>query len=187
MTPTMAAEAHNRKQEEALDSPIAARGLLASLLVFSASLAAVGCGTDSGGADAAVDANEADAAIDATAVDAVPTCFWLTGNHPDDGATDIPLTTPGGPNARILLQFSKSPAAETISRIHLEENGVEVADISTRLGADDPTIVEITVPGGYASSATCVLTIPAGPDGLRSSDGLELCHEEVITFTTTGS
>lgn len=80
------------------------------------------------------------------------------GSSPSDGATGIALTSPGSPNARILVQFTAT-VDDTFGTdaFVLLEGGTPRTDIMIARDTANQQNVTITVPGGYLATTEYTL------------------------------
>lgn len=107
----------------------------------------------------------------------------LTGNDPADGATNVSLTSGGGADRTVLLQFNAAIDNTTLTSISVTAGGVAVPGTAytATVRDNDKTIIEMVFTGGFAPNTDYVVTIGAT---LADIYGGALPAEETLSFTT---
>lgn len=100
----------------------------------------------------------------------------LAGSDPKNDATNVNPATPG----TILLQFNAAIDAATLGAITLSDGAADVP-VTTAVSTDDPTLVTVEAPTGFAADTTYTLTIATT---LADVFGGALPAEGTLTFTT---
>lgn len=89
--------------------------------------------------------------------------FTLAWSEPAGGATEVPLTAEGAPDALVTLRFNATLDPATVAgAVALTAAGYPVEGATTAIAADDDATVVITVPGGFTASTSYAVAITAG-------------------------
>jgi hypothetical protein len=103
----------------------------------------------------------------------------LAASDPSDGATIAAVAAP----ATMLLQFNAAIEADSLGALGFTAGGADAA-FSAVVSTDDPTIVTLTVDGGFPAATAFVLSIASGTDGLTDVFGGALPGDIAIAFET---
>ncbi|MBW2278647.1 MAG: carboxypeptidase regulatory-like domain-containing protein, partial [Deltaproteobacteria bacterium] len=120
----------------------------------------------------------------------------VTGNDPANNATNVALTAFGSENATILVQLNAALDPASIGNITLHDDTAN-ADVPActepvtvtpclifALGGDDPTIIYVTVTGGYVPLTDYTTTVLSGATGVTDLFGGGLAADHSFSFTT---
>lgn len=114
----------------------------------------------------------------------------VTGNDPTNGQMNVAPTVGNTGNASVLVQFNAAIDPASLAAITLADETAAFADCATpavapcvnkTVGANDPTLVTISVVGGYTPLNMHTVTVGTG---LADIFGGTLPAESIITFTT---
>jgi hypothetical protein len=110
----------------------------------------------------------------------------LAGNDPPRNATNVALTAPGQTYAQIITQFNAALDVATVTSdtFVVRAGGDVVAGLTPMLSADDPTIVQIRIAGGYDPETMYEVTVVSGAAGIADIFGGTMAQDATFSFTT---